>query len=73
MNSANSFSIFALTKSGPVDLLMSSSLSFFSMVAASKLIASLLSGKVFSSIFHVFSPSIVKTLLNYDANASALS
>ena len=43
------------------------------MVAASKLITSFLSGKVFSAIFHEFSPSIVKTLSNYDANASALS
>ena len=44
MGSANSFSIFALAKSGPGDFLMLKPLSFFSMVAASKLITSLLSG-----------------------------
>ena len=44
MDSANSFSIFALTKSGSGDLLMFKPFSFFSMVAASKLIANLLSG-----------------------------
>ena len=73
MGSANSFSIFALTRSGPGHLLISRPLSFFSMVGASKLIASLLSGKAFSSIFHIFSPSIVKTLPNCDASVSGLS
>ena len=72
MGSANSYSIFALTKSDPGDLLMSRPLSFFSMVSTSKLIASLLSNKTFSSIFHVFPPSVVKSLLNCDVNASAL-
>ena len=68
----SSFSIFTPTESGPDDLLLFKSLSFFSMVAASKLITSLLSAKGFYSIFHVFSPSIVKTLLNCDANAPVL-
>ena len=75
MGSANFFSIFALTKSGSGDLLMFQPLSLYSMVAASKLITSLLSGKVFSAVFHEFSFSIVKTqaLLDCDSNASALS
>ena len=72
IDSANSYSIFALVKSSPGDLPTFKSLSFFSMAVASEQI-SLLSGKVFSSIFHLSFPSIVKTLLNSDANASALS
>ena len=63
------FGIFTFTKCGLGDLPVLKPLRFFSMVAASsKLIASLLSGKPFSSIFHVFSPSIVKALFNCDAN-----
>ena len=73
VSTANSFIIFTLTESDPCDLLMFKPLSFFSMVAASKVIIRLLSVKVFSSIFHIFSPSIVKTLFNRDANASVLS
>ena len=60
MGSANCFNIFAVTKFDPGHLLMFKPLSLFSMVAASKLISRLLSGRVFYSIFHVFSPLIVK-------------
>ena len=54
MSPANSFSISVLTKSDPGDLFMSKPLSVFSMVAASKLIASLLLSKAFSSTFTHF-------------------
>ena len=54
MVSANFSSILALNKSCSGDLLMFKPLSFLSMVAASKLITSLLSGKVFSSISAYF-------------------